>query len=830
MRLLLLGLLVIALRPHPAAGQAAPLVMDTRGWQQRERAQEFVGEWEYRFGDSPRDPDGALRWSREPPSAAPRAADPGWIALGRRAIPSPPGHRGQRFMWLRTKLYGPAVEQPVLYIGPVHELFEAFVDGQPLYRFGQIDGDGRQARRFAGYPMHFIPLPPDYQGKTLTLRCYSKATTIGVGSRQRIGSKVAIIADILRSDLSYAWIGAILCTIGGFVFALFLFERKERAYFYYAGFALTAGVWILCQMRTRNLLIDTPLAWTHIEYFALYSAAGFLGIFLVSILGNGLFGLMPLVALVLALNPLVLALLLATGVLSIMKTLVVFEMEMLPLVAYMLLSIGSLLRQGNSDARLFSLGFSMAMLMGLCDLMMSLGILPRTSAILSPIGQGLFVLMLGLTLIVRFRRTHIDLGKAKQALSEQLVALAARNTEIEHLNDEMRHQIAVRSKQMINTFMDTSETAPEAVPLLTPGTLINKRYRVIRTIGHGAMGVVYQVERVRDGRPFAAKVLSYRGRRKELARFAREAQLLAQLKHENLVTIADVDITEDRLAYIIMELIEGTTLKDQSAHFTELSFAVPVLRQLARALATVHENGIVHRDLKPANVLLAVGASGQHLVKLADFGISILSEEAQSGEPPPRPEAASGLSSSAVLSQQAPEPADEGATGERPPARPGSTSVPPHQDLDTFSKTIDVPSPAVGETPGAMQAAAIAAADLSVTSEDRDADGRVTATGVLIGTPMYMAPELAAGSRSARPSADIFALGVVAYEILTGEMPYPVPVIWQKPAGDILALLPLRERNLGLAESVVTLLDRCLHRDPLYRPTAGELYAALAAH
>ena len=60
------------------------------------------------------------------------------------------------------------------------------------------------------------------------------------------------------------------------------------------------------------------------------------------------------------------------------------------------------------------------------------------------------------------------------------------------------------------------------------------------------------------------------------------------------------------------------------------------------------------------------------------------------------------------------------------------------------------------------------------------ADVQLTATGVLVGTPMYMAPELADGSRNARSSADLFALGVIAYELLTGEMPYSAPVVWAK--------------------------------------------------
>ena len=92
---------------------------------------------------------------------------------------------------------------------------------------------------------------------------------------------------------------------------------------------------------------------------------------------------------------------------------------------------------------------------------------------------------------------------------------------------------------------------------------------------------------------------------------------------------------------------------------------------------------------------------------------------------------------------------------------------------------------------------------------------------------MYMAPELANGSKHARPSADLFALGMIAYELLTGEMPYSSPVVWAKRPSDVRVSIPLRDRTLSLPDSVLALLDRCLHHDPLLRPSAESLHAAL---
>ena len=134
------------------------------------------------------------------------------------------------------------------------------------------------------------------------------------------------------------------------------------------------------------------------------------------------------------------------------------------------------------------------------------------------------------------------------------------------------------------------------------------------------MGIVYEVERLSDKRHFAAKVLASHAGRESLARFVREAQLLAHLDHPHLVTITDVDITEDRVAYIVMELVTGTTLAQQHHRFRDLDFAIPVLRQVADALSKVHAEGVVHRDLKPAKHDPVVNRCGNALARMGVGG------------------------------------------------------------------------------------------------------------------------------------------------------------------------------------------------------------------
>jgi eukaryotic-like serine/threonine-protein kinase len=149
-------------------------------------------------------------------------------------------------------------------------------------------------------------------------------------------------------------------------------------------------------------------------------------------------------------------------------------------------------------------------------------------------------------------------------------------------------------------------------------------YEIVSPLGAGGMGEVYRARDSKLGREVAIKVLppALTNDPDRLARFSREAQLLASLNHPNIAAIYHVEETADGPA-IVMELVEGGTLADRIAHGPiPIDEALPIAKQIAEALDAAHEHGIIHRDLKPANIKVRPDGT----VKVLDFGLAKLNE------------------------------------------------------------------------------------------------------------------------------------------------------------------------------------------------------------
>jgi serine/threonine protein kinase len=271
---------------------------------------------------------------------------------------------------------------------------------------------------------------------------------------------------------------------------------------------------------------------------------------------------------------------------------------------------------------------------------------------------------------------------------------------------------------------------------LTPGTRLGP-YEIVSAIGAGGMGEVYRATDSNLKRRVAIKVLpaSVAGDADRLARFQREAEMLAALNHPNIGAIYGLEKTSDCTA-LVMELVEGEDLSQRIARGAiPIDEALPIAKQIAEALEAAHEQGIIHRDLKPANI--KVRADGT--VKVFDFGLAKAMDVGPGGATGPV-----GLSKSPTLSIHA------------------------------------------------------------------------TQAGIILGTAAYMAPEQAKG-RAVDRRADIWAFGVVVYEMLTAKRLFDAEDVSETLAAVLTRPVDLAALPAATPSRVQRLLGRCLERDPRMR-------------
>ena len=278
--------------------------------------------------------------------------------------------------------------------------------------------------------------------------------------------------------------------------------------------------------------------------------------------------------------------------------------------------------------------------------------------------------------------------------------------------------------------------------MLAPGSRIAS-YEVLALLGTGGMGEVYRARDLKLGREVAIKLLpdQFAHDPDRLARFQREAQVLASLNHPNIAAIYGLEATEETKA-LILELVPGETLSDwTSRRPIPLEEALSIAKQIAEALEAAHEQGIIHRDLKPANVKITPDG----VVKVLDFGLAKLAQPAAA-----------------------------------------ATSMSPL----TMSPTITSPA-------------------------------MMTGAGMLLGTAGYMSPEQAKG-READKRSDVWALGCVLYEMLTGKRAFEGEDVAETLAA-ILTKSPDWTNFVQMPRALVRLLQRMLAKQP--RQRLGDLSA-----
>jgi serine/threonine-protein kinase len=274
-----------------------------------------------------------------------------------------------------------------------------------------------------------------------------------------------------------------------------------------------------------------------------------------------------------------------------------------------------------------------------------------------------------------------------------------------------------------------------------PPRVIGGKYEIVRELGRGGMGVVYEAKHGTTGRRVAVKEIVGDAAKKDkklLERFQREARATGTIESQYIAPVIDAgsDPQTDH-PYLVMELLEGTDLENLIERAGPLpeSVAVRIVAQACAGLVRAHAAGVVHRDIKPANLFLA-RRDGGVTVKVLDFGVARVKEQ-------------------------------------------------------------------LGDTPH-----------------------KLTSTGVMLGTPLYMSPEQVQGAKDLDHRTDLWALGIVLYEALTGTTPHSdaetlgalVVAICAKPAK------PLRKQWPHVSEGVAKIVDRAILLDAESRyATAQEM-------
>jgi len=260
----------------------------------------------------------------------------------------------------------------------------------------------------------------------------------------------------------------------------------------------------------------------------------------------------------------------------------------------------------------------------------------------------------------------------------------------------------------------------------SPGTLARElpEFRIVREVGKGSMGLVYEAKVRETGQRIALKVLppSLTLTERALARFYREGRLVARISHPDIVGFFDQG-TRGRLHWFAMEFVDGITLEQRlEVGPVPVQKACEVIARVGRALQYAHEHGVVHRDIKPGNIMLRLDDSGaEQGVAITDFGL----------------------------------------------ARETGT-------------------------------------------------GSMTESGAIVGTPIYMAPEMVlGGSSSASTLADVYSLGATLYALVTGQPPYEGPT-GQSVLKAVLEESPTPATRLrrDLPMGVAAIVHKAMERDP----------------
>ncbi len=394
------------------------------------------------------------------------------------------------------------------------------------------------------------------------------------------------------------------------------------------------------------------------------------------------------------------------------------------------------------------------------------------------------------------------------------------------------------------------------------GQVLDGKYSIEKELGKGGMGTVYLSTHIGTGRPVALKVIApdFMKRAEFVERFRREARAAGRLRHPNVVDVTDFGfaVTEDGedAAYLVMEYLDGCTLGEVLDEEKKLpvEFTIDILEQVCSAVEEAHQQGIIHRDLKPDNIWLEPNQRGGYTVKVLDFGIAKL-EEAQIREIDHEIIQPSSSGPKTAVAQDKQTIADDNQTSTILENRSSTivsenetvalvedskTLVPENSEAGTMIQEIKPIEPKeTGLEDGTAilpsnQTQAIEEADskgTKIISEDQTTDKsalkspsttNLTRVGAVLGTPLYMSPEQCRGKKLTSRS-DIYSLAVIAYQMLSGKLPFTGDYVKVMDGHKNEAPPELKAKNVP--KKLRGIVMQSLSKETEERPVTAEAFA-----
>ena len=406
------------------------------------------------------------------------------------------------------------------------------------------------------------------------------------------------------------------------------------------------------------------------------------------------------------------------------------------------------------------------------------------------------------------------------------------------------------------------------------GQTLDGKYKIESEIGKGGMGTVYLSTHVGTERAVAVKVIApqFMKRAEFVERFRREARAAGRLRHPNVVDVTDFgfsDTDRGRVAYLVMEYLDGCTLGEilDEEKRLPLNWSLDILEQVCSAVQEAHAQGIIHRDLKPDNIWLEPNGRGGYTVKVLDFGIAKLEDHSTD-----HPQIEGGLTDSPRKARQTQEIQDSSTVSEpsqtqtihernnatailekntlleishsKTFAAEAGTIIQPAAEIESEGGTAIFENAGTkileSETQGTQiletedqgtkilgvedQGTKILSTNVAeAVPEIKRNTSELTRVGAVLGTPLYMSPEQCRGEKLTACS-DIYSLGVIAYQMLSGKPPFSGEFTQVMEAHKNVP--PPAFENTKIPVNVKKVIFAALDKDAENRPPSASAFAS----